>query len=168
MAGIAKIASKDFDEINKINSAVLIGLGDAVVADVLPGKTFYAGSTTLLTGELAVLTTIVYAIDWVEQVLTTDWADLVDEGGEVPASALQVQGAGGFSIEVGAISGDMRILYNDVEKSTRALPSGGTATFDLWEGEGIGSAAIIKWQAKADSGTPTCYGTSSASYQTFA
>lgn len=50
MAGIAKIASKDLDEVNKINSAVLIGLGDALVANVLSPKTFYAGSTVLLTG----------------------------------------------------------------------------------------------------------------------
>lgn len=50
MAGISKIASKDLDEVNKINSAVLIGLGTAVVGEVKTGSTFYAGSTVLKTG----------------------------------------------------------------------------------------------------------------------
>jgi len=50
MAGIEKIASKDLDEVNKINSAVLIGLGTAVVGEVKTGSTFYAGSTVLQTG----------------------------------------------------------------------------------------------------------------------
>lgn len=50
MAGIAKINSKNLDEVNKINSAVLIGLGTAVVGEVKTGSTFYAGSTVLQTG----------------------------------------------------------------------------------------------------------------------
>ncbi len=52
MAGIEKIASKNLDEVNKINTAVLIGLGDALVGEVIDGKFFYAGSTVLKEGTM--------------------------------------------------------------------------------------------------------------------
>lgn len=53
MAGIAKIVSKDLDDIAKVSGVVVIGLGDAAVGDVKAAKTFYAGDTTLKTGTLA-------------------------------------------------------------------------------------------------------------------
>lgn len=52
MAGIAKIVGKAIDDVAKVMTKVLIGLGDAVAGDVKSGKTFYAGSTTLKTGTM--------------------------------------------------------------------------------------------------------------------
>ncbi len=48
-----KIMGVNYDDLAKLMGADLIVAGDAVVAEVVAGKEFYAGSTTLLTGILA-------------------------------------------------------------------------------------------------------------------
>lgn len=47
---VAKIMGANYDDLAKLMGADLIVLGDAVLGDVKTPKTFYAGSTTLLTG----------------------------------------------------------------------------------------------------------------------
>jgi len=47
---VAKIMGANYDDLAKLMGADLIVLGTAVVGEVKTGSTFYAGSTTLLTG----------------------------------------------------------------------------------------------------------------------
>lgn len=166
--GIAKIAGKIIDDLAKLMGKDIISLGDAEVADVLAGKTFYAGSTTLLTGELVLANTESFFSRFeTTLVVGTSWIDLVGYSGNVPSTAKRIISCVGCLGEPSAPSGDFRCLYNDVEKvveeSRVSFPFGAR-----WEGEGLGSAAIVHWEGKFDSGSYEMWAIGGCWYQTLA
>lgn len=150
---MAKMNGVSLDDIAKINGVTVIGLGDAVVAEVVSGKTFYAGSTTLLTGEQTLATAELFkharaGTDSVAQV----YINCTLSGGEVPANAIRVLCA--VVAQNTAVNGDERIIYNGVEKVTQETSWLG-GYHCVWEGAGLDSAADLYPQVKVDAGTET-------------
>lgn len=126
--------------------------GDADVGDVRPGSTFYKDDYTKLTGTLSVTTTQLFFDSFDSQTLTTDYEIISGASGDVPAAAETVEVAFSLKNDVGVGNGDMRIVYNGVQKVTEST---GEVTPKLlpWKGDGLGIQAEISCQAKIDSST---------------
>jgi len=82
----------------------------------------------------------------------TGWTDLANLTGNVLDTAKRVEAMIDGLVRAGGGNGDLRILYNDVEKATVGI--GETSPMGCrWEGEALGSTVVLHMEGKLDSGS---------------
>ncbi len=116
-----------------------------------------------------ILTTELFNIDGSRKTTTaptTDWTDMPMPSDIIPSSAKRIETYLSSQIEGIDNNGDIRCLYNGVEKVTRAVGTANVIQGIGWEGAGLGSEALLKWEGKVDEGSHHFFNCGACWYQT--